>query len=283
VLLLVEEGARAARRLPFGEGALAVALGEEALVAATARGQLLVTHDFGATVSSFGAYRTGAVAPGLELATTPGRLWVREGGALSCGTLPAQPAMPVRERGVLAITASSGTLLALTVTSGVPGIERFRGDDEDRKQVPLPEPARAIVERAKGSVLLAASAAGRCLALGDGRRVALSRDAGVTFALSDLGRVIALAFGGESADATLLGLLAPEGTARAYLVAWGASGDAMRIGEVAIVDRDTQEGSPTAEADQAEASATIAWDAARELVWVASGAGLVALGWPQRH
>jgi hypothetical protein len=283
VLLLVEEGARAARRLPFGEGALAVALGEEGLVAATARGQLLVSHDFGATASSLGACRTGAVALSLELATTPGRFWVREGGALSCGTLPAQPPFPVRDRGVLAIAASGGMLLALTLAAGVPGIERFRGDDEDQRQAPLPEPARGLVERAKGGVLLAASAKGRCLAIGDGLRVALSRDGGVTFALSDPGRVIALAFGGEGADATLLGLLAPEGSASASLVAWGAAGDATRIGEVALVDRDTLGAARSAHADQVEAKATMAWDAARELVWVASAAGLVALGWPQRH
>jgi hypothetical protein len=300
VLLAIEEGARAARRLSFGEGSIAVALGDDALLAATARGQLLYARDGGADATAIGSWRAG-VEPSLglrpieggsavELAATPGRFWIRAGAALLCSTSPAQPLAAVRERGVLAITASAGVLVALTSGAAGTAIERFRGDDEGWAETPLAgEPLhiagrdRSALARwsrdragAAGALCLAAAAGGRAVALGDQQRVAVSRDGGAAFTTLDLGAAPAIAFAGDDADAPLLVLTAPPGSATAILVEIDASGSALRIGEIAAPEREAGAGSPWA-------TAALAWDAAREIVWIASGAGLVALGRPRRH
>jgi hypothetical protein len=269
VLLFVEEGARAARRPPFGEGVVAVALADDSLLAATARGQLLASRDGGADATSLGAFRSGAGPLAVQLAATPGRFWIRAGAALSCLTLPAPVPTSVRDRGVLAIAASGGTLVAVTLGPAGPAVERLRGDDEGGMEAPLAGLARALVERGRDALLLAVAAGGRCLALGDGRSVALSRDGGATFAALDPGPTVAIAFAGDGADAPLLALVAPAGAALAYLVEVSPGGDATRIGELTSAE--------------GELPAAIAWDASRELVWVASGAGLIALGMPRRH
>jgi len=278
VLLFVEEGARAARQLPLDEGVVAVALAEDAFVAATARGQILASRDGGAEAVALGSWRSAAGTPApldVQLAATPGRFWIRAGGALSCAAIAERPAATphttLRERGVLAVAASGGALIAVTMGPSGPAIERFRGDDEGGMEAPLPGPARAIVERDPAAIRLAAAAGGRCLALGDGERVAVSRDGGATFAVVDVGRATAIAFAGDAADPPLLALVVPEaapgGPSPAFVVQVSASGGAERIGEI----------------PSAELPAAIAWDASREVVWVASGAGLSALGMPRRH
>ena len=262
------------RRLPFGENVVAVALRKTRCSPATARGQLL-----------FGSHERGArgddprvVAPGRGLAArrdlcaTPGRFWIRAGTALSCATLPGAPAA-VRDRGVLAIAASGGTLVAVTLGPAGARIERFRGDDEGAMEAPLRGAASTLVaeRREAGSILFAAAAGGRCLALGDDDRVLVSRDGGATFAPVEPGRAAALAFAGEDASAALLVLTvpAPSGAPPAFLVEVGAAGEAARIGESLP--------------GVGELPAALAWDASRDVIWVASGAGLAALGTPRRH
>jgi hypothetical protein len=285
VLLLVEEGARAARRLSFGEGSIAVALGDDALLAATARGQLLSARDGGAEAAAIGSWRAG-VEPSLglrpiesgnavELAATPGRFWIRAGAALLCSTSSTQPLAAVRERGVLAITSSAGVLVALTSGTSGTAIERFRGDDEGWAETPLAGEALHMAEH-RGPLSLAAAAGGRAVALCDQQRVAVSRDGGATFTTLDLGAAPAIAFAGDGADTPLLVLVTSAGSAAAILVEIDAAGSALRIGELTAPEREPNAGSPWAEA-------ALAWDAAREVVWVASGAGLIALGRPRRH
>ena len=268
VLLFVEEGARAARRLPFGEGVVAVALAEDALLVATARGQLLASRDRGAEAVSLGAWRAGPGVIPVQLAATPGRFWIRAGTALSCATLPGSVTM-VRERGVLAIAASGGAPVAVTLGAAGPAIERLRGDDEGGMEAPLRGFALAVVEHAREALLFAAAAGGRCLALGDGHRVAVSRDGGATFAIIDPGPAAAIAFAGDEAEAPLFVLVAPSAASPAFLVEVSVTGEAARVGELSSAER--------------ELPAAIAWDASRELYWVASGAGLIALGAPRRH
>jgi hypothetical protein len=288
VLLVVDEGARAARRLPFGEGAVAVALGGDALIAATARGQLLVSRDLRTSAASLGSWRaalgpsiglwpaeTGASA--VELAATPGRFWIRAGAALLCATSLDKPPSPVRDRGVSAITATGGLLVALTVGADGPAIERFRGDDEGSVETPLAGAALKIAERDRG-VLRVAAAGATCLALTDQRQIAVSRDAGATFTVLELGPVPAIAFAGDGADARLLALVAPTPGGAAYVVEIHASGEAARVGEIVPT-----EGEAPVEAASLWVGAALAWDASREVVWVACGVGLVALGRPQRH
>jgi len=289
VLLLIEEGARAARRAPFAEGSVAVALGDDALLAASARGQLLLARDGGADATAIGSWRAG-VEPSLglwpaeggapvELAATPGRFWIRAGAALLCSTSPEQPIAAVRDRGVLAITASAGVLVALTSGAAGVAIERFRGDDEGWAETPLAGDALQMAERDRGAVRLSAAAGGRAVALCDHRRVAVSRDGGATFAMLEPGAALAVAFAGEGAEAPLLVLLAPTAAGgAAVVVEIDASGSAVRVGEIAAPEREI-----TAAAGSPWATAALAWDTTRDVVWVASGAGLVALGRPRRH
>jgi hypothetical protein len=281
VLLFVEEGARAARRLPFAEGVVAVALADDALLAATARGQLLVQRDSEAEAAALGSWRS-STGGAVDLAATPGRFWIRAGTTLSCAALApplttGAPLGELRERGVLAIAASGGALVAITMGPTGPAIERFRGDDEGGMEAPLGGPARGVVERGREALLLAVGAGGRCLAIGDGERVAVSRDGGATFTLFEPGPAVAITFAGDEPGAPLLALVIPVSTVSAvaatatvtpaFLVQVSAAGEAVRIGELASV----------------EPPAAIAWDTTREVIWVASGAGLVALGMPRRH
>lgn len=272
VLLMVEDGARAARQLAFGEGALAVALAEDALLVANARGQLLLARDHGAETSSFGQWRSG-LAPTIrsndvELAATPGRFWIRAGTSLSSIDASGHPLTRVRERGVLAITAVGGVLLSLSSGTGGPAIERFRGDDEGWAEAPLPDAARAMAERCRGTLRVAAAGGGRSVALCDQQRVAVSRDGGASFSVLELSAVRAIAFAGADADAPLLALVAPEGGGSGFIAEVDAAGAPERVAEIAGPGR--------------EATA-LSWDASREVVWVACAAGLLALGRPQRH
>jgi hypothetical protein len=276
VLLLIEEGALTPRPLPSGEGAVAVALGDDALLAATARGQLLVSRDGGAEAAALGSWRAGVEASlglwpadagsAVALAATPGRFWIRAGAALLCATAPARPLAAVRERGVLAITASAGVLVALTAGAEGPALERFRSDDEGWAETRLGADVRGLCERDRGALRLAAAAGGKAVALSDQQRLAVSRDGGATFRLLDVGATPAVAFAGDDLDAPLLALVAGKGGA-AFLLEIDAGGEAARIAEIA----------------GAAGPAALAWDAAREVVWVASAAGLTALGRPRRH
>lgn len=276
VLLLIDEGSRAPRRLAFGEGSTAVALGEDALLVATLRGQLFMARSGGEEASALGSWRAGAPPslglrlsePTVEACATLGRFWIRAGGALLCCASPEQPPAAVRERGVLAVAAANGVLLALTLGAEGPVIERFRSDDEGWSGTPLLGAAREIAARDEGPRSLTAAAAGRNLALTDQQQIAVSRDGGATFAVVEAGAVHALAFAGDAPDAPLLALVAPT-TAATFLVEIDADAQPTRVAELPGME-------PTA-------IAGMAWDATREVAWIASAAGLSALGRPQRH
>lgn len=271
VLLLVEEGAHAARKLAFGAGATAVALSDDALLAATARGQLLLCRDGGGTATSLAGFRAGARSgASIELAAAPGRFWIRAAGELHCLISPDAPLTPVLSRGVLAATASGGVLIAIVETESSASIQRLRGDDEGWQSTPLD---RAPL-RAGAPLSIAASAGGRCLAITDGASALVSRDGGASFVSADLGRVLAVAFAGDGADAPLLALTARQGGEVAYLVELPRGGDPARLAEIA--------GAAGGDGE-AESRAAMAWDASREVAWIACRAGLIALGRHRRH
>jgi hypothetical protein len=276
VLLLVEEGSRAPKRLVYGEGSTAVAMGEDALLVATARGQLFVARGGGEEAAALGSWRAGAPLslglrrsePTVELCATLGRFWIRAGGALLCCASPGQPPTAVRERGVLAVAAANGVLLALTLGAEGPAIERFRSDDEGWSGTPLDGAAREMAARDERPLHLAAAASGRALALTDQQQIAVSRDGGESFVFVEAGAVFALAFAGDTPDAPLLALVAPT-PASTFLVEIDADAQPTRVAELPGMD--------------AAATAGMAWDASRDVAWIASAAGLVALGRPQRH
>jgi hypothetical protein len=263
VLLLVREGERAARQPSFGAGVVTVAASDELLLTATARGQIAVSQGAWTEATSLGALRAGH-GP-VELAATPGRGWVRCERALHAITPPEVSLSPVRERGVLAMSASGGALVLLASSATAPLIERLRGDDEGRRATPLRGAARRLAESAEkqGTISLVAAAGGRSLAFTDGAQIAISRDGGASFSVAAFGVVLALAFAGDDADAALL-ILTESGA----VVQSPAHGEATRVAAIEGLG-----GAPAA----------IGWDSTRECAWVACRAGLLAIGRAPRH
>lgn len=312
VLLYIEEGGHAARQLPFSEGAITVGLADDALLAATPRGKLLVTRgDRGnpASLASWDAAIGGPSNAGpLELVATADRFWIRSESALHCLPVDAKSASALRDDGVLAIAASAGVLLAVSQDAGPPGsdattasmkasvpvIERFRGDDEGWRATPLPPVARRVAEGAPASLRVTAAASGRLVAIDDGTTIALSRDSGATFEAVELGRVLAVTFAGDGLDAPLLVLVASASTegrasrgplpvpsespSLAYLVEVTTPRLATRVASLAL-----GEGGVSAPDGSPGRVAMMAWDASREVVWIASNAGLVAMGRQRPH
>jgi hypothetical protein len=262
VLLIVGEGERSARAPSFGAGVVAVAASDDLLLTATARGQIAMSQGSWSEATSLGALRAGHGA--TSLTATPGRGWICRDRTLHSVTPPDTALVPVRERGVLALTASGGAALLLAEGATGPMIERLRGDDEARHAVPLRGAARRLVEGAakQGTITLVAAAGGRAIAITDGARIAISRDDGATFAIAAFGPILALTFAGDDDDATLL-ILLEGGT----VVQSPESGEPTRVAAIEGVS----------------APAAIGWDPARECAWIACRAGLLAIGRAPRH
>jgi hypothetical protein len=263
VLLIVDDGARAARRATGFAGAVAVAVTDGILLAATARGQLLYGAD-GAEAAALPGFR--ARGP-VTLAATEGRVWISSDGALLCFSSPHTLAA-VREDSVLAIAASGAAVLAITRDESGPALERRRGDDEGSDSLPLGGVARRIVERARGPLQLAAGDGGRAVAITDGARLAISRDGGRSFDAIDVGPIASIAFAGPLAGAPLLALAPPHDGFEATLIQIPERGDPSRVAALPA---------------SGQAGASLAWDTSRDCVWVASSAGLTALASARKH
>ncbi|WP_437875211.1 hypothetical protein [Sorangium sp. So ce513] len=305
-VLVVDAGALTARRAGVDASASSIALSDAGLLIATRRGNLLLSDDRGKTASPLGAW--GSSGAPVTLAMTPGRLWVLSGKTLwspamgAVGGLPedggstagpsrrdATPSRgtlslslgPALRDGVLRMSATDGVIVALTSTPAGPQLERLRGDDEGSPAVPLSGAARRAAEADDGR--LAAAAAGRSVALSGAGLLCVSRDGGETFrVIEGLPLVLALAFAGDHRGSPLLALVAREGEGegegerRAQLVHVPASGKPTLVAEI--------EATGNADEDAAGAArASIAWDASREVVWVACSAGLVALTRQRKH
>lgn len=274
-ILVVDQGASVARRVGPEGGAQALALGEDgAALIATRRGQLIALSPTGhATPLSAWRARHG----GLALASTPGRAWALELGAdgalWSLGGSPILVTM-ASERGVRAIAASGASLFALTNDAAGPRLERLRSDDEGWQPTRLDGAARAIA--AGAGPRLAAAAQGRALAIAEPTRgLAVSRDGGASFRALGLVGVVAIAFAGEDEAAPALALVASSLGDGVCLVEIPRDGTALRVAELPprrSASRDPREDEPQ------EHAFGMAWDATRELLWIAHPGGLVALG-----
>jgi hypothetical protein len=279
VLFVVDAGAYAARRIGPEEAAIAVTLDDNgtALVA-TRRGQLIEVSVDG-RMTSLGEWRAHHGA--LTLASTPGRAWALELGAN--GTLWSLAGSPrrvvvARERGVLAIAASGASLLALTSDGAGPCLQRLRSDDEGWQPMVLDGAARAVASGP--AVALASAAQGKVIALAEPTRgLVISRNGGASFRPIDLVGVVAHAFAGDDETAPVLALVLSSIDDEAYLVEVAPEGTPLRVAELPLCPRAGDE----AEHDPMERVFAMAWDATREVAWVASPSGLMAIGRPPTH
>ncbi|WP_050430572.1 hypothetical protein [Chondromyces crocatus] len=279
VLLVVPPGERVARRPGLDATAASVVLLDDALVVATRRGRLLESQDEGATATPMGAWRAGSGTP-MSLARTPGRLWILSEGTLWSLTAGGSAAVPVvtgsREGGVVRIAASGGALFALWKARGAAQLQRLRGDDEGPVEVPLAGAAQHAASARE--VVIAAGAQGKALAVASAEVLCVSRDGGATFqSVGGLGRVVAMAFAGASESAPLLAVCAREGEAQAELVRIPAVGAATRIATLGARRSGDEDDAPGA------SGAAMAWDAGREVVWIACQFGLLAVAAKQEH
>jgi hypothetical protein len=289
VMLLVDEGAHAAKRAGFTVpgSAVSVALADGMTAVATARGAVLLWA--GGAATPLPGWR--ASAGNVRVAATPGRLWILCDGALWCSPMgPSLPAAPTREAGrgavegwptvrldrareatnVLALAATGGTVVAMTATAAGIMIERMRSDDEGWQRAVLPPEAAP-----RGRVVqLAASAAGRAIAISDGDAVHVSRDGGVSFRKLDLLGARAVAFIGDGESADLAALVASDVGEIAHLVRIRADGELRRLAEIEPGSGDTED---------AFGDGGICWDATREVIWIACRRGLIALGPAPKH
>lgn len=291
VLLIVDEGAHAARRAGATAGGVSLAIADATIFVATARGGLLAIPD-SAGPSAVASWR--ARRGPIELAATPGRLWIRSSDSLwriptpvdngpylqaPVGAAPADAAAPasIRDRGIRAITVSGGALIALTVDAASASIERKRGDDEGWQVTPLTGDA---LEAARGEgARIAATAGGLALCIADpARDLCVSRDGGATFLAAQLRGVVAVAFAGDDPAAPLLAVLDVE--EGAYVAQVPSSGHPTLVAEITAAGSDDPE---VSEDSAPLGAAAIAWDAAREVAWIASRAGLLALGRARKH
>ncbi|WP_437659722.1 hypothetical protein [Sorangium sp. So ce1182] len=304
-VLVVDAGALTARRAGVDASAASIALSDAALLIATRRGSLLLSDDRGKTASPLGAWGSGG-AP-VTLATTPGRLWVlcgktlwspaagavvvppETGTAVTPGSsrrdsapAPSRGALslslgPALRDGVLRMSASEGVIVALTSTPAGPQLERLRGDDEGSPVVPLSGAARRAAEA--DDVRLAAAAVGRSIALAGAGLLCVSRDGGETFrVIEGLPLVIALAFAGDHRGSPLLALVAREGERRAQVVHVPSNAAPTLVAEIEATAHGALE-----EGGASSPRAALAWDASREVAWVACSAGLLALTRQRKH
>lgn len=293
-VLVVRGVARATRGSGPDIDAGALAATDETIFAASRRGALFASADGGDTWTAVGAPSPASPLP-ISLAATPGRLWICQMGALwslrGWESGRPEPQVLVRKEGVRAMVATGSTLVVLAERSGEqePGsrrpesqppprepttaappffIERLRGDDEASPAEALPGAASAAA--AEGAPILAATAGGRAVALCAGGAAHVSRDGGRSFRRSETGPALAAAFAGAGEDAPLMVLVPGERRAAeaAHLLEIDERGGRARVAEIAGV---------------ACGPAALAWDPARDVLWVACEAGLLAFERSAQH
>ncbi len=269
VVLTVDEGAHAARRMGLETPCTAIAAIEEIAVLSTARGGVLISRDGCVSASPVAGFRS---AKGhVDLACTPSRIWLLHDGALWSMAGADSAPVRVRDSGVVAITASSGSLVVLSSRADSYVVERFRGDDEVWQSTALSEEVAKFVSMEPRPMLVAA-AAGRRVAIASSRDVWMSNDGGSSFFRVDLMGVTAACFAGEDEKAHLMVIVPGDDESLAHLIRVTEDGEPARLAEI----RGIKDSGPFGET-------SIAWDGSRELLWIGSRHGLVAYGPARRH
>ncbi len=269
VVLTVDEGAHAARSVGLDAPSLAIAAMEGLTVIATTRGGLLASRDGWVSASPVTGFRSTKGPVGL--ACTLGRIWILHDRALWSMADADIAVVRVRENGVGAICATTGSLVALTTGSDGVLVEKFRGDDEPWLSTTLPDEVAKFVV-AEHRPALVATAGGKRLAISSQRGLYLSNNGGVSFMRVELPGVSSACFAGDDEAADLLVVVTFPDEPVAHLIRVTDDGEPARLAEVRGLMESGSFG-----------DVSIAWDASRELVWIASRQGLVAYGPARKH
>ncbi|MBK8254351.1 MAG: hypothetical protein IPK82_16995 [Polyangiaceae bacterium] len=244
----------------------AVSALDDLVLVATTTGELLLSKDAGAAWASVGRIQPTAMAR-VVLASTPGRFWISQAGALwsvRCVGNRLEPPALVRKTETVAIAAAGSSLVVFSAPGKALALEKLRGDDETSTPVVLSE---SWFEGENDVV--AAAACPNASALASKRSVLIARNGGESLCTHQIAGVRALAFAGDDDTVPLLALVvdpALDGAARVFDV--GALKDPVIVAEIA---------------SGAHEHAAIAWDALREVLWVACDAGLIAFKRVARH
>lgn len=272
VVLLVDEGAHAARTMGLDAPSLAIAAMEGLTVIATTRGGLLASRDGWMSASAVTGFRSTPSTKGsVGLACTLGRIWILHDRALWSMADADIALVRVRENGMGAIGATTGALVALATRNDGVFVEKFRGDDEPWQSTALPDEVAKFVA-AEHRPTLVATAGGKRLAIASQRGLYLSNNGGVSFLRVELPGVSSACFAGEDETADLLVVVTSPDEPLAHLIRVTDDGETARLADVLGSTDNNSFG-----------DVSIAWDASRELVWIASRHGLVAYGPARRH
>lgn len=269
VVLTVDDGAHAARRVGLETPASAIVAMHGLTVIATPRGGLLVSRDGCVSASPVKGFHSAHGQVGL--ACTPSRIWLLHDGALWSMAGGDMALVRVRESGVRAICATNGALLALSSSATGACLEKFRGDDEAWQSTDIPADVAKFV-LGEHRPTLVATAGGKRVAIASPRGVHMSNDGGVTFFRVEVPGASAACFAGEDDVADLMLVLASPSEPVAHLIRVTDDGEAARLAEM----HSAIEGGPVGDV-------SMAWDASRELAWIGSRHGLTAWGPTRRH
>ncbi len=278
--LVIGEGLGAARSTSVASGVAAVALADDVLAYANRRGQVLWGRGLTDPPAPLGGW--SPAVGGVELVATPGRIFILADGALWSFAATGEHLASLEPSGVRAIAAAGGVVGVLArAEAGGLSLGLRRGDDEALPRIRLQGEALRVA--GADGVHLAIAASGKALALTDGRIVVVSRDGGASFSSISLGDVVALVFVGSGSDAPLIAATEPDAYGTAQLVRISAPGEWAPVGEVPRAA--SADAADETDGDTAPAAAPIAlaWDAADEVLWIASRAGVLAYRRAAKH
>jgi len=270
-LLVVEPGTQAARTSTLPRRATAIAASPEGAVVGTARGVLYAPRSPSSPSPLLSMLDTEK--PVRALGVFAGRTWALVGDEL--WQLASPPAPPLLSRtGVLAMARATDALVVLAARPERM-LERFRGDDGDWEPIGLsPDARRALATEEAPRVVVSAGCQAVAVACAAG--VSISREDGKRTTFLEFENVSALAFSGPSEAATLLVVTIDSSTLSVISV--DEKNRTRVVGRIelgrALVDSLGEDG---------PLGLSIAWDESREALFVASPAGLFAMGPRRTH
>lgn len=249
---------------------LSLAVGARRSAAVSARGELFLSNDGGETfekIEEGGELRGARLAEvaaaeegPLYLLTSLGELFVRRDGESE--PLRSSPS------GLLAIAAAKGEIRAISADPER-GLELLESDDAGASWSSRELVGAALVVASAPNPRLAATEGAFCM--GSEAGLVMARGDGELTLIPGCSGTVALAFAGEGANAPLIAAVYREMENRTVLIRVNAEGVAELVADLGPGDAMDDED------ELATAPNALAWDAGRELLWVAGPLGVTAV------